>query len=228
MPFTGDSSDSESDGGCDGNIRSISGARGDNADKSHTPKTRGINPTIINQPPTPLLSRKKHPVPCDLGHVQDRVTGHYDNSVASFNPESPAFLPKTPVQKFDANLTSLSTAQSKLYNTSNTNTNSFQEPISPLEVKASSVSCRACPNGFTPSSRCSAKTPTRCAMIASPSKKLGTFYCVAVRRKFLLYNPCRIALWPRNCCNHLGSTHVFNLVSLLFRLSACISFRKPY
>ena len=187
MPFTGDSSDSESDGGCDGNIRSISGTRGDSEDKPHTPKIRGINPTIINQPPTPLLSRKKHHVPFDLGQVQDGVTGHYDHSVTSFKPASPSLSPKNAIQKFDSILTSSPFKQSKLYDTNNTNVNVFQESVSPLETKPSSVFCRSNPNGFVPSSGCSAKTPTHCGMIASPSKKFGTFFCVAISIKCLLY-----------------------------------------
>ena len=182
MPFTGDSSDSESDGGCDGNARSFTGTRIECTEKTHAAKTRGINPTIINQPPTPLLSRKKHP-PCILGQVQDGVTGHYDHSVASFKPESPAFSPKNATKKFDSNLTSLSSLQSTLCNSNNTNANSLQESVSPQETKPSSTFCRANPNGFVPSSRFSSKTPTRCAMIASPSKKLGTLFSAPSRRK---------------------------------------------
>ena len=173
MPFTGDSSDSESDGGYDGNIRSTSGTRVDSADKVHMNKTRGINPTIINQPPTPLLTRKKHP-PSVLGQVQDGVTGNCDHSVASFKPESSAFSPKYASQKFDSHLTSLTSPQSKLYSTNITNANSFQES-----------------NGFVPSSRCSSsKTPTRCGMIASPSKKLGTLFYGPCRRNSSFYRPC--------------------------------------
>ena len=190
MPFTGDSSDSESDGGCDGNIRIISGTRGDSEDKPHTTKTRGINPTIINQPPTPLLTRKKHPVPFDWGQVQDGVTGQYDHSVTSFKPASPSSSPKNATQKFDSTLTSLSSKQSKLYNIDSTNTNLFQESVSPHDTKRSSVFCRTNPNGFVPSSGCAAKTPAHCGMIASPSKKFGTFLCVAISMKFLLYLPC--------------------------------------
>ena len=190
MPFTGDSSDSESDGGCDGNIRSISGTRRDSEDKPHTAKTRGINPTIINQPPTPLLSRKKHPVPFDLGQVQDGVTGQYDHSVTSLKPASPSLSPKNAIQKFDSTLKSLSSKQSKLYDTNNTNTNFFQESVSPQDTKRSSVFCRTNPNGFVPSSGCLAKTPTHCGMIASPSKKFGTFFCVATSMKLLLHLPC--------------------------------------
>ena len=182
MPFTGDSSDSESDGGCDGNARSFTGTRIECAEKTHAAKTRGINPTIINQPPTPLLSRKNNP-PCILGQVQDGVTGHYDHSVASFKPESPAFSPKNATKKFDSNLTSLSSLQSTLCDSNNTNANSLQESVSPQETKPSSTFCRANPNGFVPSSRFSSKTPTRCAMIASPSKKLGTLFSVPSRRK---------------------------------------------
>ena len=190
MPFTGDSSDSESDGGCDGNIRSINLARADSEDKPHATKTRGINPTIINQPPTPLLTRKKHPVPFDLGQVQDGVTGQYDHSVTSFKPASPSLSPKNAIPKFDSTLTSLSSKQSKLFSANNTNTNFFQESVSSQETKRSSAFCRTNPNGFVPSSGCSAKTPTHCGMIASPSKKFGTFFCVAISMKFLLYLPC--------------------------------------
>ena len=187
MPFTGDSSDSESDGGCDGNVRSFTGARGECSEKPRAAMTRGINPTIINQPPTPLLSRKKHHVPFDLGQVQDGVTGHYDHSVTSFKPASPSLSPKNAIQKFDSILTSSPFKQSKLYDTNNTNVNVFQESVSPLETKPSSVCCRSNPNGFVPSSGCSAKTPTHCGMIASPSKKFGTFFCVAISIKCLLY-----------------------------------------
>ena len=81
MPFTGDSSDSESDEGGDGNRRSVSRAHGDdsvlNTEKSAA-KTRGINPIIINQPPTPLLSRKMQP-PCSLSQGPNGVAGYYDN-----------------------------------------------------------------------------------------------------------------------------------------------------
>ena len=190
MPFTGDSSDSESDGGYDGNIRSTSGTRVDSADKVHMNKTRGINPTIINQPPTPLLTRKKH-TPFVLGQVQDGVTGNCDHSVASFKPESSAFSPKYASQKFDSHLTSLTSPQSKLYSNNNSNANSFQESVSPQETKPSSTINRTNPNGFVQSSRCSSsKTPTRCGMIASPSKKLGTLFYGPSRRNSSFYRPC--------------------------------------
>ena len=170
MPFTGDSSDSDSDGGGEGNVRSVSGTRLESTERSSAAKIRGITPTIINQPPTPLLSRKKHP-PCTLGQVQDGVAGCYDHSVAAYKPASPAFSPKPSAKKINSDLTNVTCLPPAL---KSTNSNTSQEYISPLDTKSSSTFFHTNPNGFIPSSLNSAKTPTRCAVPSS--NKLGTSY----------------------------------------------------
>jgi hypothetical protein len=172
MPFTGDSSDSESDGGGEGNVRSVSGTRLESTERSSAAKIRGITPTIINQPPTPLLPRKKHP-PCTLGQVQDAVAGCYDHSNAAFKPASPAFAHKPAAKMNNADLTNITSLPPAL---NSTNSNFLQESISPLEKKSSPTFFHTNTNGFIPSSVNSAKTPTRCAVIVTSSKKLGTLY----------------------------------------------------
>ena len=170
MPFTGDSSDSESDGGGEGNVRSVSGTRLESTERSSAVKIRGITPTIINQPPTPLLSRKKHP-PCTLGQVQDGVAGCYDHSVAAYKPALPAFSPKPAAKKINSELTNVTCLPPAL-----NSTNILQEYISPLETKSSSNFFHTNPNGFIPSSVNSTNTPTRCAVLVPSSKKFGTLY----------------------------------------------------
>ena len=103
-----DSSDSESDDGGDGNGRNVSRAQGDdsvlNTEKSAA-KARGINPIIINQPPTPLLSRKMQQ-PYSLSQGANGVAGYYDNFATTYKPKSPSLFPKTPSKICDDNLTS--------------------------------------------------------------------------------------------------------------------------
>ena len=185
-PFTGDSSDSESDGGGDGATGNVSGVGIDNlaatGGRSATNRVRGINPTIINQPPTPLLSRKRHP-PCTLTEVQDGTTGAYDYSVSAFKVASPAFSPKSVTNKLAQN----SPASKSLRSPLNNNTMSDQK-VHP-EAKKTATCAHANPNGFIPSSPYTAKTPTRCPLIAAASKKLGAS-CMSERIRIKSY--CRL------------------------------------
>ena len=177
MPFTGDSSDSESDGEGNVNVRSISGTRLDSTnlttEKPNATKPKGITPTIINQPPTPLLSRKKPP-PCSLNQGPDEVAGYYDQSIAAPQPASPLFSSKNAKKILDADLTNLDSLKSRLNNRNNINTNVLQDEMFPAETKPSSTFLHTNPNGFIPSSPHSAKTPTRSAVITSSFKKFGT------------------------------------------------------
>ena len=186
MPFTGDSSDSESDGGGEGNARSVSGTRLESTERPTATKSRGINPIIINQPPTPLLTRKKHP-PCTLGQVQDGVAGYYDHSVTACNNASSAFSPKYAINNLETKITNVASLQPPLNRNINTNANLLQESVSHPETKSSSTFSHTNPNGFIPSPLHSAKTPTRCAIIASSSKKLGTLY-LEVEKLLSVYN----------------------------------------
>jgi hypothetical protein len=178
MPFTGDSSDSESDGGGEGTTGGVAGTGVENTvatiERAISTKIRGITPTIINQPPTPLLSRKKHP-PCTLTQVPDRAAGCYDHSVAAYKSASPALSPKYAVNKLDANLTTSASLKFPLNN--NNNNNMLEQTVSPPEAKQSSTFAHPNPNGFIPSSPYSAKTPTRCAVLTSTSKKLDVVSC---------------------------------------------------
>ena len=183
MPFTGDSSDSESDGGGEGTMGCVSGTGIENTvgtvERAISTKSRGINPRIINQPPTPLLSRKKHP-PCTLTQVvPDGAAGCYDHSVTANKAASPALSPKYAVNKINTN--NLTTLES-LKSPSNNNNNVLErKTVSPNEPKKSATFSHPNLNGFIPSSPYSAKTPTRCAIIPSTSKKLGTLYLEVVK-----------------------------------------------
>ena len=167
MPFTGESSDSESDGGGEGNARSVSGARLEITERSSAAKSRGIIPTIINHPATPLLSRKKHP-PCTLGQVQDGVEGYYDHSFAAYNPASPAFSSKSAAKKTESHLTKVSPQQHSL---NNTNCNLTQNSNSPIETKSSSTFFHTNRNDLITSSVHSAKYSKE-----SSTKTFGTSY----------------------------------------------------
>ena len=174
MPFTGDSSDSESDEGGDGNRRSVSRTHGDdsvlNTEKSAA-KTRGINPIIINQPPTPLLSRKMQP-PCSLSQGPNGVAGCCDNFATTYKPKSPSLSPKTSSKICDDNLTSLVPLK-PTFNYDN-NTNQQQDAYS--EIRTMSTLTNTNSNGFIPSYLHSTKTSIRNTLSATPSKKPGTLY----------------------------------------------------
>ena len=176
MPFTGDSSDSESDDGGDGNGRSVSRAHGEdsvlNTEKS-TAKSRGINPIIINQPPTPLLSRKMQQ-PCSLSQGANGVAGYYDNFATTYKPESPSLFPKTSSKICDDNLTSLVPLKPTFNN--DNNTNQQQDVLAYSEIRTMTTLTNANSNGFIPSSQHSTKTSNRTTLSATPSKKPGTLY----------------------------------------------------
>ena len=176
MPFTGDSSDSESDEGGDGNRRSVSRAHGDdsvlNTEKSAA-KTRGINPIIINQPPTPLLSRKMQP-PCSLSQGPNGVAGYYDNFATTYKPKSPSLSPKASYKICDDNLTSLVPLKPTFNN--DNNTNQQQDVLAYSEIRTMSTLTNTNSNGFIPSYLHSTKTSIRNTLSATPSKKPGTLY----------------------------------------------------
>ena len=177
MPFTGDSSDSESDGGVEVTTGTNVSAGG--LENTTTPiaeryimstKNRGINPTIVNQPPTPLLSRKNRP-PCTLNQMPDRAAGYFDQPMSAYKTASPALSPKFVPNKLDTSLTTSLSLTSALNN--NDDNDTLEQTIPSRDEQKCAVLAHPYCNGFIPSSSYSAKTPTRCVIITSASKKLG-------------------------------------------------------
>ena len=173
MPFTGDSSDSDSDGGGDG-ITTNHDVDGVNYGGRRTPltnRTRGITPKIVNQPPTPLLPRKKN-LPGTLAQVTGGSAGTYECSLTASKFGMPTASPKALSNKSN----SISNASPNSNNNNPPIENTTASIHSPKAASVSNIKS----NGFipsTPSNSVRTVTPSHCSTAAAtPSMILGASF----------------------------------------------------